>query len=108
MGVGFGNTEMRVLDGPTGKLCNKNWHDYKLPTALDVPTEVSSVPIELTDEQANIIGAKGLGEPVTIPTAGAIANALYDAVGLRPLDTPINPATLVDHLHGATAPPTEG
>jgi xanthine dehydrogenase YagR molybdenum-binding subunit len=98
MGVGYATTEQRVLDGPTGKLCNRNWHDYKLPTALDVPAEVVSEPIVLTDEQANIVGAKGLGEPVTIPTAAAIANAVYNAVGVRMTDTPINPVTLIDRL----------
>lgn len=103
MGVGFATTEFRVLDGPTGKLCNANWHDYKLPTALDVPAEVVSEPILLADEQANIVGAKGLGEPVTIPTAGAIANAIYDAVGVRAFDTPINPITLVSRLHSNSA-----
>jgi len=102
MGVGFGTTEQRVLDGPTGKLCNKNWHDYKLPTALDVPAEVISEPITLTDEQANIVGAKGLGEPVTIPTAGAIANAVYDAIGVRLHNTPVNPVTVVDRLDNRT------
>jgi xanthine dehydrogenase YagR molybdenum-binding subunit len=99
MGVGFAMTEARVLDGPTGKLCNRSWHDYKLPTALDVPAEVVSDPVLLADEQANIVGAKGLGEPVTIPTAGAIASAIHDAVGIRILDTPINPVTLVARLH---------
>jgi xanthine dehydrogenase YagR molybdenum-binding subunit len=99
MGVGFAMTEARVLDGPTGKLCNRSWHDYKLPTALDVPAEVVSDPVLLADEQANIVGAKGLGEPVTIPTAGAIASAIHDAVGIRVLDTPINPVTLVARLH---------
>ncbi|MFZ0789920.1 MAG: molybdopterin cofactor-binding domain-containing protein, partial [Chromatiaceae bacterium] len=103
MGVGFAMTEARVLDGPTGKLCNTNWHDYKLPTALDVPAEMVSDPVLLSDEQANIVGAKGLGEPVTIPTAGAIANAVYDAVGVRLLDTPINPLTLVGRLHDRAA-----
>jgi xanthine dehydrogenase YagR molybdenum-binding subunit len=95
MGIGFATTEFRVLDGPTGKLCNGNWHDYKLPTALDVPAEVISHPIELADEQANIVGAKGLGEPVTIPTAPAIANAVFHATGWRMTDTPINPVTLM-------------
>jgi xanthine dehydrogenase YagR molybdenum-binding subunit len=103
MGIGFANTELRVLDGPTGKLCNKNWHDYKLPTALDVPVETISKPIDITDEQANIVGAKGLGEPVTIPTAGAIANAVYDAIGLRLTDTPINPITVIERLQRADA-----
>jgi CO/xanthine dehydrogenase Mo-binding subunit len=98
MGVGFATTEQRVLDGPTGKLCNRNWHDYKLPTALDVPAQVVSAPVLLADEQANIVGAKGLGEPVTIPTAPAIANAVYDAVGVRLRETPMNPLTLVARL----------
>jgi xanthine dehydrogenase YagR molybdenum-binding subunit len=95
MGIGLGMTEVRVLDRQqTGKLCNKNWHDYKLPTALDVPADMTSLPIELDDPEANSTGAKGLGEPVTIPTAAAIANAVYDATGIRVTDTPINPQQL--------------
>ncbi|TVM32868.1 xanthine dehydrogenase family protein molybdopterin-binding subunit [Oceanidesulfovibrio marinus] len=101
MGIGLGTTEMRVLDSNnTGKLCNKNWHDYKLPTALDMPPEIISEPIEMPDDQANITGAKGLGEPVTVPTASAIANAVFDAVGVRMLDTPINPTTLAAKIAG--------
>ena len=93
--IGFGTTEGRVLDGnQTGKLCNKNWHDYKLPTALDVPLDIESAPVELVDDEANVIGAKGLGEPVTIPTAAAIANAVYNAVGIRVTETPISPLQL--------------
>ena len=84
MGIGFGMTEQRVLDhGQTGKVCDKNWHDYKLPTALDVPEEIVSYPIDMPDDEANSTGAKGLGEPVTIPTAAAIANAVYNATGVR-------------------------
>jgi len=98
MGVGFGRTEFRVLDGPTGKLCNANWHDYKLPTALDVPAEVISDPVVLNDEQANIVGAKGLGEPVTVPTGPAIANAIFDATGLRMTRSPVTPADIVAAL----------
>jgi len=92
MGIGFAATEGRVMDGnQTGKLCNKSWHDYKLPTALDVPPDIQSAPVELIDNEANVIGAKGLGEPVTIPTAAAIANAVYNAVGIRFTETPISP-----------------
>jgi xanthine dehydrogenase YagR molybdenum-binding subunit len=95
MGIGFGMTEMRVLDGnETGKLCNRNWCDYKVPTALDVPTDIVSVPVDPGDEEANSTGAKGLGEPVTIPTAAAIANAVYNATGIRITNTPINLAQL--------------
>jgi len=99
MGVGLGTTEERILDARgTGKLCNRNWHDYKLPTMLDIPEELDSVAIDLPDYEANISGAKGLGEPVTIPTAAVIANAVYDAVGIRCQETPINPVTLVAKL----------
>lgn len=95
MGIGLACTEFRQLDhGQTGKLVNKNWHDYKLPTALDVPGTIVSVPLDRPDPQANASGAKGLGEPVTIPTAAAIANAVYDATGIRVTTTPINPLTL--------------
>lgn len=91
MGIGFGMTEMRILDkNQTGKLCNKNWHDYKLPTALDACRDITSIPLDSPDNEANSTGAKGLGEPVTIPTAAAIANAVYDAVGVRVTETPIN------------------
>ena len=94
-GVGLALTEARILDvQQTGKMVNRNWHDYKIPTALDVPAEVISLPIEPEDTEANTTGAKGLGEPVTIPTAAAIANAVYNAIGIRITRTPINPLTL--------------
>jgi xanthine dehydrogenase YagR molybdenum-binding subunit len=103
MGIGLATTEMRILDGTqTGKMVNRNWHDYKLPTALDVPVEIVSVPIDMPDAEANTTGAKGLGEPVTIPTAAAVANAVYHAIGIRVTDTPINPlqlCSLMEH-HG--------
>ncbi len=95
MGIGFGLTEERILDRhQTGKMVNKNWHDYLIPTALDVPADMVSVPIELVDSEANITGAKGLGEPVTIPTAAAIANAVYHATGVRVTETPMSPTRL--------------
>jgi xanthine dehydrogenase YagR molybdenum-binding subunit len=101
MGIGLAMTEARILDGDqTGKMVNKNWHDYKLPTALDVPPEIISIPIELEDPVANTTGAKGLGEPVTIPTAPAIANAVYNATGIRVTRTPINPIQLCQLLAG--------
>jgi xanthine dehydrogenase YagR molybdenum-binding subunit len=98
MGIGFAMTEERVLDGgQTGKMVNANFHDYKIPTALDVPgTGMTSLPIDLGDTQANTTGAKGVGEPVTIPTAPAVANAIYDAVGVRVTNTPADPARLVE------------
>ncbi|MFP3982148.1 MAG: xanthine dehydrogenase family protein molybdopterin-binding subunit [Desulfurivibrionaceae bacterium] len=95
MGIGLGLTEHRILDGKqTGKMVNRNWHDYKLPTALDIPEEQTSLAVEMPDHEANSTGAKGLGEPVTIPTAAAIANAIYDATGVRVSESPANPLNL--------------
>lgn len=99
MGIGMGMTEFRQFDaGQTGKLVNKNWHDYKLPTALDVPLQMTSLPIDLPDAEANNSGAKGLGEPVTIPTAAAIANAVCHATGVRITSTPLNPLQVMSSL----------
>jgi xanthine dehydrogenase YagR molybdenum-binding subunit len=99
MGIGLGMTEVRQFDyGQSGKVLNRNWHDYKLPTALDVPLRMTSLPIEMPDPEANSTGAKGLGEPVTIPTAAAIANAVYHATGKRVTHSPINPPQLMQVL----------
>ena len=95
MGIGLAMTEARILDrNQTGKMVNRNWHDYKIPTSLDIPAEMTSFPIEKPDDEANTIGAKGLGEPVTIPTAATIANAVYNAISVRVTGTPITPLRL--------------
>jgi len=100
-GIGLAMTEARILDKKqTGKMVNRNWHDYKIPTALDMPVKMESHPVELVDTEANTTGAKGLGEPVTIPTAAAIANAVYNAIKIRVTSTPINPMTLSRLLSG--------
>jgi len=99
MGIGFAMTEKRVLDhGQTGKMLNLNFHDYKLPTMMDMPADATSVRIDLPDPKANSTGAKGLGEPVTIPTAPAIANAVAHACGVRVRDTYLNASQLAAML----------
>jgi xanthine dehydrogenase YagR molybdenum-binding subunit len=94
-GIGFALSEERVLDRRTGKMVNATWHDYKIPTMLDVPVDPVSLPIDPHDTECNWVGAKGLGEPAHIPTAAAVANAIYDAIGLRVLDTPASPARIL-------------
>ncbi|MDH3291640.1 MAG: molybdopterin-dependent oxidoreductase, partial [Gemmatimonadota bacterium] len=102
MGIGLAMTEERVLDvDQTGKMVNINWHDYKIPTALDVPADMMCVPIDRPDDEANTTGAKGIGEPATIPTAPAIANAITHAVGVRVTSTPATPARVVQLLADA-------
>ncbi len=97
-GLGYALIERRVLDRQTGKMCNVNFHDYKVPTALDVPTDHQVLPIDPKDTECNIVGCKGLGEPAHVPTASAIANAIYDAIGVRPTHGPIEPKTILELL----------
>lgn len=98
MGIGFGLTEQRVLDRQTGKLASGSWHDYKIPTAMDFPTNFQCVPVDPHDKECNSVGAKGLGEPATVPVAAAIANAVCNAIGTRVYDAPITPASIVSAL----------
>jgi CO/xanthine dehydrogenase Mo-binding subunit len=98
MGVGFAMTEDRVLDRQTGKMANANFHDYKIPTMMDVAPSHVNAPIDRPDTEFNTTGTKGLGEPATIPTAAAIANAVYDAIGVRITDAPITPSNLLETL----------
>ena len=75
-GLGYGLMEKRVMDRQTGKMCNPNLYDYKVPGALDVPVDHEVVPIDLKDNECNNVGCKGIGEPCHVPTAAAIANAI--------------------------------
>ncbi|MBM3791253.1 MAG: xanthine dehydrogenase family protein molybdopterin-binding subunit, partial [Acidobacteria bacterium] len=97
-GVGFALMEERVLDRQTGKMCNLNMHDYKIPTALDMPVDHRVLPIDPKDNECNIVGCKGLGEPGKIPAAAAVANAICDAIGVRPTHGPVSPRTVLELL----------
>jgi CO/xanthine dehydrogenase Mo-binding subunit len=105
MGIGLGLTEARVMDGrQRGKVLTLNLHDYKLPTALDAPADVAVHPIDPHDTECNSTGAKGIGEPATIPAAPAVANAVFNAIGIRMPDAPMTPARVVSALTKASAP----
>jgi xanthine dehydrogenase YagR molybdenum-binding subunit len=87
-GVGYALTEARVVDKRTGIVLNANLEEYKVPTVEDIP-RIEAVRVDLADPAANSTGAKGIGESPLIPTAPAIANALYDAIGVRIHELPL-------------------
>jgi CO/xanthine dehydrogenase Mo-binding subunit len=93
-GVGYALAEEMVFE--EGKLLNPNFRDYKLLTALDaVPVE----PVIVEDpDAAGPYGAKGVGEPGLVPAAPAIANAIYDAVGIRMNKLPMKPENVLAAL----------
>jgi len=87
MAGGFGYCEDQPMD--EGKILNPSIADYKLIRSLDMP-ETKILGID-TYEPEGPFGAKEAGEGLTNPTAAAIANAVYNAVGVRIYDLPITP-----------------
>jgi xanthine dehydrogenase molybdenum-binding subunit len=94
MGVGYALTEQVVSE--KGRNMNPDFRDYKILTAKDA-IPLKPVVIETVDEDGPY-GAKGIGEPGCVPTAPAIANAIYDAVGVRIKDLPITPERVLAAL----------
>ena len=104
-GFGFALTEERIIDQQRGIVLNANLEEYKVPTVADIPA-ITSSPIDLADPEANETGAKGIGESPIVPTAPAIANAIFDAVGVRINKAPVVRERLLDALatqEGGTA-----
>jgi 4-hydroxybenzoyl-CoA reductase subunit alpha len=87
MAGGYGFCEDQPMDN--GKILNPSIGDYKLIRSLDMP-ETKILEID-TYEPEGPFGAKEAGEGLTNPTAGAIGNAIYKAVGVRIYDLPISP-----------------
>lgn len=91
MSLGF--TLFEDLNLEKGKMKNRNFTKYLLPTSMDM-LDVENIIIEDPESTAPY-GAKGIGEPVTIPVGPAILNAIYDAVGVRMYDLPVTPERLM-------------
>jgi CO/xanthine dehydrogenase Mo-binding subunit len=96
-GLGFALTEERVVDARSGVVLNANLEEYKVPTVADVPPIVHA-RVDVPDPEANNTGAKGIGEPPLVPTAPAIANAIFDAVGVRLRHAPLSRHRLLEAL----------
>jgi CO/xanthine dehydrogenase Mo-binding subunit len=96
MGLGYALSEEIVRE--QGKVVNDNFTDYRVPTIRDIPG-ISSLFIESPDPFGPF-GAKGLGEITLVGTAAAIANAIYDATGLRLTELPFTPERVLHALRG--------
>jgi xanthine dehydrogenase YagR molybdenum-binding subunit len=98
-GMAFGLTEEQLIDKATGISVNPNHLNYKLPSIKDVP-EIVPILVESVDK-IGPFGAKGIGEPPYSPPAPAIANAIYNAVGVRVTALPITPRAILAGLKAA-------
>ena len=86
--TGMGQAMFEEIAYDNGQLINPNLVDYVLPSLGDMPPVIDSIAVEVPDRNGPF-GAKGIGESALIPVAPAIANAIYDAVGVRIRDLPI-------------------
>ena len=77
-------------------MVNPTLESYKIAGAMDVP-EIDVHIIDFNLAQ-NSTGAIGIGEPATVPTAAAVANAVYHAIGVRIKELPMTPQRVLEAL----------
>jgi xanthine dehydrogenase YagR molybdenum-binding subunit len=88
-GLSYALYENRVLDRGSGWMLNANFETYKIAGAREVPR----IEVHLIEEYRgrSATDAGGIGEPATVATAAAIANAVYNATGARVRELPMTP-----------------
>jgi xanthine dehydrogenase YagR molybdenum-binding subunit len=97
-GVSFALHEQAVADPRSGRVMNANLAEYHLPVNADVPS-LEAILVEEADPHVNALGVKGVGEIGVTGTAGAVANAVWHATGVRVRRFPI----AIERLLGAGA-----
>ena len=95
-GLGYALWEKPVMDTDTGQVLTDDFDTYKIATTLDMP-ELETVLLE-QPEPSGPFGAKGVGEPGCVNQAASIANAIYDAIGVRIWKLPITPERVLEAL----------
>lgn len=102
MGLGFAlSEEMSFVDG---QHMNPSFLSYKLPSAADMP-EIIPILVEQQPHPQGPFGAKGMGETTNVVVPPSIANAIYDAVGIRFTKLPITPEMVLKELAKKAAKP---
>lgn len=103
-GLGYALIEDTEYDEETGELRNKGFlTDFKMLTAADMPrVEDIQTYFTHTEEPTGPFGAKGIGEAALNPTAAAVANAVYHAIGVRFTEIPITPEKVLKALKQKT------
>jgi len=94
-GVSFALHEHAVIDPRTGRPMNPNLGEYHVPVNADVPS-LEAILVEERDPHVNALGIKGVGEIGVTGTAGAVANAVWHATGIRVRRFPITLDRLID------------
>ena len=93
MGIGLALTEQTDYDERTGRIMNPSLAEYHVPVHMDVP-QIDVMWTDIPDPYTPM-GARGIGEIGITGVAAAIANAIYNACGIRVRDVPITPQKLL-------------
>ena len=93
-GVSFALHEQAIVDPRSGRIVNANLGEYHVPVNADVPS-MEALMIEEHDPHVNALGIKGVGEIGITGSAGAVANAVWHATGIRTRHFPIRVDDLV-------------
>ncbi len=96
-GVGAALHEDAAVDPRSGAWVNGDFAEYLIPTHADIPA-IDAIMLDDFDEHANHLGVKGIGELGAGGTGGSVANAVYNATGIRIRDFPITLGKLLPHL----------
>ncbi|MBL8340500.1 MAG: molybdopterin-dependent oxidoreductase, partial [Rubrivivax sp.] len=96
-GIGHTLTENHEIDPVTGRSLNASFVDYKMPLAMDMPP-IRTILLETAPDPGGPFGAKGIGEDPIIAIGPAIANAIFDAIGVRFRHYPITPEQVLQGL----------
>ena len=104
MQLGFTLQEKVEIDG--GQVVNASLADYKIPSFVDIPSDIQSEAVE-AEQQSGPFGGKGVGESGTFAVSPAIANAIDDAVCVRLTSLPLTAETLYRALRAAQGAPLE-
>ena len=94
-GIGWALNEEYVYS-EEGQMLNTSFLDYRMPTALDMPF-LDTVLIE-TPNPMHPFGLRGVGELPIVPPPAAIANAIYNAIGVRTGSLPMKPSQIIEAL----------
>jgi xanthine dehydrogenase YagR molybdenum-binding subunit len=101
-GMGMALYEERIMDTRLGRMLNDSMLQYLTPTILDTPEQITAIEIPIVDP-GNSINAKGLGEPPLVGAGAAIANAIFNATGVRVREYPITPNKILTALKDAAS-----
>lgn len=93
-GVSFALHEEAVMDHRSGRIMNANLGEYHVPVNADI-TGMEAFTVDEHDPHVNALGIKGVGEIGITGSAGAIANAVWHATGIRVRRFPIRISDLV-------------